>query len=183
MKRNVSASRDHKNWFRVEQKLYEFLGDTLVPRYSLRTSSQGSVFPVVMDVSGSGNEQPPPLSDTDLQFRESLITACSSHSRFTFQPEVRETMRKLHIYSVFSLTHYGFKPKEIVFNFSGSKQKAISQLKRRKIGKGIQTEVKSHHFRFAQIWRLQNIMKKTRSIKFCSQSHKKCNAGDLFAFI
>lgn len=177
-------NEDYKRWLKVEQKLYDFLGDTLVPRYHLRPGGQGPVYPSAPTLGSESSDQPQPLSDIDLQLRESLITACSTQSRFIFQPEVRGTMPKLHMYSVFSLSHYAFKqPKEIVFNFIGSKQKTTVQLKRRKIGESIQREFKSHHFRFAQIWRLQTAMKRTRTIKYCCKSHIKSSVGDLFSFM
>lgn len=183
-KRNLIVNEDYKRWLKVEQKLYDFLGDTLVPRYHLRTGGQCSVYPAVTNVGSESSEQQPQLSDIDIQLRESLITACSTQSRFTFQPEVRSTMPKLHMYSVFSLSHYAFKqPKEIVFNFIGSNQKTTIQLKRRKIGESIQRELKSHHFRFAQLWRLQTAMKRTRTIKYCSKSYTKSSVGDLFGFM
>uniref|UniRef100_A0A1B6M5F7 TATA box binding protein associated factor (TAF) histone-like fold domain-containing protein n=1 Tax=Graphocephala atropunctata TaxID=36148 RepID=A0A1B6M5F7_9HEMI len=177
------SSEDMKRRRKVEEKLYEFLGDSLVPRYNLK-SSVGSVYPGTECIVEGETEKEQPFSDVDMRLRESLFKPCSSQSLFTFKPEVRGTMPKLHMYSVFSLSPYAFKqPKEIVFNFIGSNQLNASQLKRRKIGESLQREFKTNQYRFSQIWRLQNALKKTRSIKYCSPAHDKSSAGDLFAFI
>lgn len=180
--RNQLAADDLKRRQLVEQKLYEFLGDALIPRFNLKTSV-GSVFPGTQIVMNSETEvtELQPLSDIDLRFRESMFKSLTSQSHFTFKHDVRGTMPKLHLYSVFSLSPYAFRqPKEIIFNFNGSNQINSSLLKRRKIGGFLQKEYKSNHYRFAQMWQCQKGQKKTRSIKYCSPSYKKSSVGDLF---
>lgn len=180
--RNQLAAEDLKRRQIVEQKLYEFLGDALIPRFNLKTTI-GSVYPGTQIVMNSETEltELQPLSDIDLRFRESMFKSLSSQSQFTLKPDIRGTMPKLHLYSVFSLSPYAFRqPKEIIFNFIGSNQINSSLLKRRKIGGFLQKEYKSNHYRFAQMWQSQKGLKKTRSIKFCSPSYIKSSVGDLF---
>ncbi|KAG8283023.1 hypothetical protein J6590_023552 [Homalodisca vitripennis] len=167
------SSEDMKRRRKVEEKLYEFLGDALVPRFNLKTSV-ASVYPGTQCVVAGEMDKEQLFSDVDMRLRESLFKICPSQSLFTFKPEVRGTMPKLHMYSVFSLSPYAFKqPKEIVFNFIGSNQVNTSQLKRRKIGESLQREFKTNQYRFSQMWRLQKALKKTRSIKYCYPMHKK----------
>uniref|UniRef100_A0A1B6JKD8 TATA box binding protein associated factor (TAF) histone-like fold domain-containing protein n=2 Tax=Homalodisca liturata TaxID=320908 RepID=A0A1B6JKD8_9HEMI len=177
------SSEDMKRRRKVEEKLYEFLGDALVPRFNLKTSV-ASVYPGTQCVVAGEMDKEQLFNDVDMRLRESLFKICPSQSLFTFKPEVRGTMPKLHMYSVFSLSPYAFKqPKEIVFNFIGSNQVNTSQLKRRKIGESLQREFKTNQYRFSQMWRLQKALKKTRSIKYCYPMHKKSSVGDLFAFM
>lgn len=151
-------------------------------RYNLKPP--GSAFPGTQVVlSDSDSKEQHPFADVDLSIRESLLKT-SNQSLFPYQPDTRGMMPKLHMYSVFSLSPCAFRqPKEILFNFIGSNQKHPSMLKRRKIGELLQKDFKSNHYRFAQKWRQQNILKKTRSTKYCSPSYKKSSVGDLFGFL
>lgn len=174
----------------VSNKLYEYFGDTLIPRFYLK-SAGSSIYPPV--VTAPVEVELTFHKENNCVDQDFVLRGCNSvimlqrHLQLPYNLNILRTAfahrPKVDINSVFSVEPRIFNTsKPILFVFEGSFQRHGETLKKKKLN-STQRYYDSRLHKLPQMWYRQNVFKCTRSIKYCSPSHKKSGAGDLFMII
>lgn len=175
----------------VSNKLYEYFGDTLVPRFYLK-ASETSIYPSVMTVPMETElttlRKENNCVDHDFAFRGcNSVIMLQRHLQLPYNLNILRTgftqTPKVDINSVFSVEPWVCNRSErILFVFEGSFQRHSETLRKKKLDSA-QKYYDNRVHKLPQMWYRQNIFRCTRTIKYCSRSHKKSGAGDLFMLI
>lgn len=186
------TTEEIKRFQKVDEKLYEYFGDALVPRrlgFRPRKLSRPRKTPITMaDIDHQHSVRNDSVfNEFDSGVRRCItLTMIPRHLQMTYNLNFLNTHSqnnmnskfKLNICDIFSIPEHNEKNKEILFNFVGSNQLSCEYIRKRHLDS---SQLYFHQTsRFSQLCLRQNLFKNTRCIKYCSPSHKKSSAGDLF---
>uniref|UniRef100_A0A1B6CVQ6 TAF6 C-terminal HEAT repeat domain-containing protein n=1 Tax=Clastoptera arizonana TaxID=38151 RepID=A0A1B6CVQ6_9HEMI len=183
LKYTKMSTEGMKTYQKIEKQLYEFFGDTLVPRILLKKPSyvKTNDFKQQLenDINGqheSGLKTYNPLTRISRLFLN--VKKLSMYKFNTKNNYLKKLQPSQDLYSVFDIPENIQTTKDIYFNFVGS-----NQLNREYLHHKYLDPFQLYYTqpsRYSQLWVHQNIYKNTRCIKYCSSSHLKSKVGDLF---